>query len=112
MRRLLESMPPPVVADLIVAGASLTADEARVGGLVTRLVSDDVALRAYCETISGGAPASVRANLAALRELADPQRRVSERTEDWLCAVYASDDRREALAAFADKRPPSFRGRA
>jgi enoyl-CoA hydratase/carnithine racemase len=102
--------------ELVLLGKRLSAPEALAVGLVNRvapagadLVDDTLA---WLEPVLAGAPLAMRAALAAVRAAGelpldaglDAERRAYE-----LC--LASDDRREALRAFAEKRPPVFRGR-
>jgi enoyl-CoA hydratase/carnithine racemase len=66
----------------------------------------------WLSPITEGAPIAQRAALSALRATRD---RSLEEGLDLEHRLYedclASEDRREALAAFAEKRKPVFRGR-
>jgi enoyl-CoA hydratase/carnithine racemase len=99
--------------EMILLGRRMRAAEALACGLVQR--SADDALRAALELaaeLAGGAAIALSAALEAIERgrdlpLADAlavERRCYERT-------LVSEDRREALAAFADKRKPRFQGR-
>ena len=102
--------------ELVLLGTRLGAEEALAIGLVNRVATGgtpvvDDAL-AWLSPITEGAPIAQRAALSALRaardrsldEGLDLERRLYE-------DCLASEDRREALAAFAAKRKPVFRGR-
>jgi enoyl-CoA hydratase/carnithine racemase len=105
---------PARARDVILTGRRLTADEAEAWGIVARVVPTGTALSgalALADTIAEGAPLGIRqaklaisgANLA----LADGLEAENELYE----VVLRSEDRREGFAAFAEKRPPRFRGR-
>lgn len=101
--------------ELIVFARRLTAGEAHAIGLVNVVAPEgeralDAAL-AWAAPLEGAAPIAIAAALEAIdgagdRSLDDGlslERRCYERT-------LASEDRLEALAAFAEKRKPTFRG--
>jgi enoyl-CoA hydratase/carnithine racemase len=101
--------------ELILLGQRLSAAEALTVGLVHRVVPAsepllDAAL-AFMRPISEGAPLAQSAALRALRaaELPLEQGLAVELAAYETC--LGSEDRREALLAFQEKRPPRFRGR-
>lgn len=99
--------------EVILLGERIDASRALAWGLVHR-TADDALQEAMklAETLARQAPLAVTAALAAIEggrdlELSaalDVERACYER-------VLGSEDRREALRAFAEKRTPSFRGR-
>jgi enoyl-CoA hydratase/carnithine racemase len=105
---------PARARDVILTGRRLTADEAEAWGVVARVVDEGAALAGALEVaaaIARGAPLGIRqarlAIAAAHRSLEDGMADENALYE----TVLASDDRREGFAAFAEKRPPRFRGR-
>jgi enoyl-CoA hydratase/carnithine racemase len=102
--------------ELILLGTRIDAKRAYDYGLVNRVSPDGASFLddvwQWIEPIRQGAPVAQLAALEAIdgarnRSLADGSAlevRLYERT-------LKSDDRREALAAFAEKRKPVFRGR-
>lgn len=102
-----------VVLELLLEGRILDASEAQARGLVGRVFGNDVfesEVAAGAQAIADGAPLVARAHKRLVRRLQDPR----PLSEAELAASYAwldSDDYREGLAAFAERRPPRFRGR-
>jgi methylglutaconyl-CoA hydratase len=102
--------------ELILRAARLSAPEALILGLVNQVLpkSEDFVLEVmnWAEPILNGAPLAIRAALAAMRGAASRDLRQGLALER---AAYErclnSEDRVEALAAFAEKRRPSFKGR-
>ena len=104
------------VAELAYTGKDIDAGRAREIGLVNDVVADHEAVvaaaLAMAREMAANSPLAVEGTKAVLR--AGAGRSVEEGLEYvalWNAAFLDSDDLREALTAFADKRPPSFRGR-
>ncbi|HKQ68906.1 MAG TPA: enoyl-CoA hydratase-related protein, partial [Polyangiaceae bacterium] len=102
--------------EMILLGRRLTAEEALAWGLVNRVspagvsVLDDTL--AYIEPILRGAPIAQAAALGAIDASRDVPLAHGLRLErDFYDACLRSEDRRLALAAFAQKTKPNFRGR-
>jgi enoyl-CoA hydratase len=101
--------------DMILTGRMMDADEAERSGLVARVFENDTlieeAMKAARTIASYGKAATVaareavgRADEVTLREGLLFERRVFH-------ALFATEDQKEGMAAFVEKRPPSFKGR-
>jgi enoyl-CoA hydratase/carnithine racemase len=101
--------------DLILTGRLLSADEARQAGLVSRVVADNALLdtcREVAEAILERGPLAVRLARIVVRAGADLDQTSGQLVERLAQAVlYETDDKREGVAAFLDKRPAQFNGR-
>jgi methylglutaconyl-CoA hydratase len=102
--------------EMILLGRRLNAEEALAWGLVNRVspagtnVVDDTV--AWLEPIANGAPLAQAAALEAIDWSFDVPLDIGLELEKVSYdKVLVSEDRREALAAFAEKRRPTFKGR-
>jgi enoyl-CoA hydratase len=104
-------------AELLFSGRFLDADEAVDWGLVNSVVDDDALLAAGVELAAGVATKSplamanakdVMTSLWADNGSVDAGLRYERERNSYYCLT--SDDAVEGLAAFAEKRPPEFRG--
>jgi enoyl-CoA hydratase/carnithine racemase len=111
--RLVDLIGPARVKDVMFTGRLLDAEEARGLGLVTRMASfaelDHVVL-ALATTIAANAPLTIRATKESLRRIQQHRRIDPAMTDDLITMCYSSNDFKEGVAAFLNKRPPSFQG--
>jgi enoyl-CoA hydratase/carnithine racemase len=102
-------------ADVVLAGRTVDAFEARELGLVAKVVPAErvvVAGVALAQRIAAGAPLSLRAAKAALRAAEElPLSEGLRHEREQLLRVLATEDRTEGITAFLEKRPPRFAGR-
>jgi enoyl-CoA hydratase/carnithine racemase len=100
---------------LMTTGTSVTPDEAERLGMVDRLVpADELAdhVRTVATTIAEGAPLAVAATKRAVHDGVDRPLDEGLRIElEQLAPLFASEDGKEGMAAFLDKRSPEYRGR-
>jgi enoyl-CoA hydratase len=100
---------------LIYTGEPIDADEARRIGLVEEVVSPDQLMsraRTLASTIAAKSPIALRLIKEAIKASAETPLAEGLRLETSLISLaFASDDRREGVRAFLDKRKPAFTGR-
>ncbi len=99
--------------DLVLRARLIDAAEAQIWGIVTQVVADDAvgdtALQA-AEAITEGPPLVHLAHRSLARRLGTGEPLTAEeRTETY--ASFATDDYREGIRAFLEKRRPAFAGR-
>jgi len=113
--RLFQMAGHGLVADLALTGRELTAQEALVHGIVSRVVPDaelDATVLEMARAIAAAPEFTVEMFLRTLRRLANPVVIQSLAEESIAQAmVFASADYAEFKAARAEKRPPRYRGR-
>jgi enoyl-CoA hydratase len=97
---------------MLLAAEVLKGDEAHRLGLVQRLGTLDDAL-AWADEVAALAPLTIRAHKAALESLGSLEDRgvPDAGVQAALGRAWASDDLREGLAAFRERRRPLFHGR-
>jgi enoyl-CoA hydratase/carnithine racemase len=118
LRRFIEAVGAARTRELFLLGRTVDARTALVWGLVNAVALpaelEEEALE-WCEELARNAPLSVRGNKRVIRELLRAGRDIDPDVERELMelrrACFASDDMREGVRAFAEKRPARWRGR-
>ncbi|ESQ75017.1 enoyl-CoA hydratase-related protein [Asticcacaulis sp. AC402] len=113
--RLTKAIGKAKAMDLVLTGRMIDAAEADRIGLVSRVVPHDelmaVAMEA-AETIAGyGMPAILAAKEMVGRALELPTTEGVRFERRLFTALFATEDQKEGMAAFAEKRPPQFKDR-
>ena len=115
LRRFVAAMGPARTRRLFLTGTPIGADEALAMGLVDQVVEPGElweTVAAAAREVAAAAPlaaAGTRAIIAALSERV-PWEEVVETASKARARAFSSEDFREGLAAFRDKRPPGFGG--
>ena len=114
-QRLPRLIGPALAKELIFTGRRISAEEAREIGLVNRVVAEGEALdvaRELAAEISANGPLAVRhAKTAANRSLDVDLVSGLEYEADQFALLFATEDAREGMTAFSEKRRPEFEGR-
>jgi enoyl-CoA hydratase len=114
-QRLPRAVGKAVAMDMVLTGRLLNAREALVAGLVARVVAKEAWLeeaKRVALAIADNGPVAVRlASEAVDRSFEGPLSLGLDYERRLLALAFASDDAREGLSAFLEKRKPEFEGR-
>jgi enoyl-CoA hydratase len=101
--------------ELLLTGEPMDAERAAAVGLVNRVVDEGTALDAAVElagVIAANGPLAVAATKEIVQSVpAWGPEEMWARQDQVIAPVFASDDAREGSVAFAERRPPVWRGR-
>jgi enoyl-CoA hydratase/carnithine racemase len=118
LRRFIDAIGAPRTRELFLLGRNVDATTALGWGLVNRVVPEsqlaDRSLQLAAE-LAANAPLSVRGNKKVIRELLRAEGELDPGVERELIALreacFRSEDMREGVRAFAEKRPARWQGR-
>jgi enoyl-CoA hydratase/carnithine racemase len=118
LRRFLDAIGATRTRELFLLGRYVDAPTALAWGLVNRVASAselDSTTLSLAGELAGNAPLSQTGNKRVIAELLRAEGALDPELERELIelrrASFASDDMREGMRAFAEKRPPRWRGR-
>jgi enoyl-CoA hydratase len=104
-----------IAMDVILSGRFLSAREALAAGLVSRVVAKEVWLeeaKRVARAISAKGPVGIRLAKEAVDRAYESSLSLGlEYERRALYLAFASEDAKEGLTAFMEKRPPEFKGR-
>ncbi len=120
-RRMIQQLGPQVTRELMLTGRSFSGAEATRRGLVDYCFSrDDLdpGVDALCDDILAGAPITVRNSKRMINRLLEMDAAGAVMDRDSLAELdalsaeaHGSEDVREGLTAFFQRRKPDFKGR-
>ncbi|MBD0317172.1 MAG: enoyl-CoA hydratase/isomerase family protein [Thermoleophilia bacterium] len=114
-QRLTRAVGKAKAMDVILSGRFLDAREAERAGLVARVVAREAWLeeaKRVAREIASKAPVAQRLAKEAVNRAFDSTLELGlEHERRLLYLAFASEDAREGLAAFGERRPPDFHGR-
>jgi len=112
--RLPRQIPYHLAMEIALTGAHVPAGRLHQAGLINRLVPPGEALgvaRALAAQVAANAPLALAATKRIIVESADwPSGEAFDRQNAISGPVFTTADAREGAAAFAEKRPPVWRG--
>jgi len=113
--RLVQLVGAANAAEILMTARVYTAQEAHHMGFVNRVVPKaelETYTRDYAAKLASNAPLSIAAHKFFIRESGKAAHlRDQEASRAWLARCFASDDYKEGVAAFMEKRRPQFRGK-
>jgi enoyl-CoA hydratase len=108
-------IPQAVALEMLLTGASIDADRALQLGLVNRLTPEGGALAGALELaaqVAANGPLAVAVSKQIARSSTDWTLEEGwRRQSELMMPVFSSEDAREGATAFAEKRPPVWKGR-
>ncbi|HEY1286162.1 MAG TPA: enoyl-CoA hydratase-related protein [Solirubrobacterales bacterium] len=117
LQRFIDAIGVPRTKELFLTGDNVTAERAAQIGLVNQLAGDDELESAAVELAAGiaaNAPLSMRGNKHAIDTLNSHARLTPEQERELIElreSCFRSEDFREGVAAFAEKRKPVWKGK-
>jgi enoyl-CoA hydratase len=113
--RLPRRIPYHLALELALTGEPISAERGHELGLVNRLADEGAAAAValeWAEQIATGAPLSLIASKRIVEQQYDwSAQEMWDRQEEISAPVFSSQDAIEGSKAFAEKRPPDWRGR-
>jgi enoyl-CoA hydratase len=113
--RLYALLGPARSKEMVFTARLIEAEEALAVGLVSEVLPDHDALHArataLAQLVASHAPLTLRATKEAFRRIKERTLAEGDSDKDLILSCYMSEDFREGMDAFLNKRKPSWRGR-
>jgi E-phenylitaconyl-CoA hydratase len=113
-QRVLHQLPYAIGMEMLLTGEGISAEKAERFGLINQVVESDQLLAAACacaRKIAANAPLAVQAAKELAIRSRDTDLNTGLRIEALINRILmATEDAKEGPAAFAEKRPPQFKG--
>ena len=114
--RIPRQIPYTYAAEMLLTGKHIDAYKAKEFGLIGEVVPEGTALEKalnIAEQVAENSPVSIKAIMKSLRDLNEqvPEHKALEKELELGWPVFESEDAKEGLAAFSEKRKAIFKGK-